>query len=336
MLVSLLKHSFVVCMNLLNTNFDKKSEQIRDRLVIGIRDKGVSEKLQLRADLTLETAIQVARNSELVKSQVNDLQAQNLDAVVKPKRQQSQHTPRWKPASRDSTNHKEHPCQKCNRQHSGRPCPARGQRCRKCGKMNHYEACCRSTKKTTSSVNEVKDEQNVLFMGAVTECTTTDAWFTTLKVGGRNVKFKIDTGADISIMTEASYNSLHHKPKLGPNPSILKTPSGILNSKGKFTAILKYRQSVYSFPVIVIPGRETTNNLLARSVAHTIGLVEKLDSVSEDLGTMKGDQVKITLRDDAEPYCVTTARRIPFPLLPKVKEELDRLEKLGVIMKIPL
>ena len=155
-------------------NFDKKSEQIRDRLVIGIRDKRVSEKLQLRADLTLETAIQVARNSELVKSQVNDLQAHNLDAVVKPKRQQSQHT-RWKPASRDSTNHKEHPCQKGNRQHSGRPCPARGQRCRKCGKMNHYEACCRSTKKTTSSVNEVKDEQNVFFMGAVTECTTTDA-----------------------------------------------------------------------------------------------------------------------------------------------------------------
>ena len=58
---------------------------------------------------------------------------------------------------------------------------------------------------------------------------------------------------------------------------------------------------MYSFPVIVIPGRETTNNLLARSVAHAMGLVEKLDSVSEDLGTMKGDQVKITLRDDAEP-----------------------------------
>ena len=163
-------------------------------------------------------------------------------------------------------------------------------------------------------------------MGAVTECTTTNAWFTTLKVGGRNVKFEIDTEADISIMTEAYYNSLHHKPKLGPNKSILKTPSGILKNKGKFTAITKYRQSVYSFPVIVIPGRETTNNLLARSVAHTMGLIEKLDDVSEDIGTMKGDHVKITLRDDA--------RRIPFPLVPKVKEELDRLEKLGVIMKI--
>ena len=63
-------------------NFDKKSEQIRDRLVIGIRDKGVSEKLQFRADLTLETAIQVARNSELVKGQVNYLQAHNLDAEL--------------------------------------------------------------------------------------------------------------------------------------------------------------------------------------------------------------------------------------------------------------
>ena len=43
-------------------------------------------------------------------------------------------------------------------------------------------------------MNEVKDEQNVFFMGAVTECT-----INALKIGGRNVKFKIDTGADISL-----------------------------------------------------------------------------------------------------------------------------------------
>ena len=44
----------------------------QDRIVIGISDKTVSQKLQLKSNLTLETAIQVARQSELVKSQVTD------------------------------------------------------------------------------------------------------------------------------------------------------------------------------------------------------------------------------------------------------------------------
>ena len=49
-----------------------RDQQIRDRIVIGISDKTVSQKLQLKSNLTLETAIQIARQSELVKSQVTD------------------------------------------------------------------------------------------------------------------------------------------------------------------------------------------------------------------------------------------------------------------------
>ena len=49
-----------------------RDQQIRDRIVIGISDKTVSQKLQLKSDLTLETAIQIARQSELVKFQVTD------------------------------------------------------------------------------------------------------------------------------------------------------------------------------------------------------------------------------------------------------------------------
>lgn len=49
-----------------------KDEQIRDRLVIGIADGEVSQKLQLEPELTLEKAIQMARQSELVKKQTNE------------------------------------------------------------------------------------------------------------------------------------------------------------------------------------------------------------------------------------------------------------------------
>ena len=42
---------------------------VRDRIVVGLKDKTLSEKLQLEAELTLEKAINQARQKELVRQQ---------------------------------------------------------------------------------------------------------------------------------------------------------------------------------------------------------------------------------------------------------------------------
>jgi hypothetical protein len=41
-----------------------REEFIRDRIVVGIRDKALSEKLQLEADLILEKAVNFVRQKE--------------------------------------------------------------------------------------------------------------------------------------------------------------------------------------------------------------------------------------------------------------------------------
>ena len=48
---------------------DSRDQQIRDRIVIEILDEDVSQKLQLKSDLTLEVVIQIAHQSETVKYQ---------------------------------------------------------------------------------------------------------------------------------------------------------------------------------------------------------------------------------------------------------------------------
>jgi len=48
----------------------QRDEQIRDRIVIGILDKSLSKKRQMKSDLNLDTAIHMARQSKLVKFQV--------------------------------------------------------------------------------------------------------------------------------------------------------------------------------------------------------------------------------------------------------------------------
>ena len=66
-----------------------RDQQIRDRIVIGILDKNVSQTLQLKSDLTLDAAIQIARQSEMVKSQVTDqnsLASRDLEEVQSKKK----------------------------------------------------------------------------------------------------------------------------------------------------------------------------------------------------------------------------------------------------------
>ena len=59
------------------------NKMIRDRIVIGIRDNAVAERLQIDPELTLDKAISIARQSETLKKQqpiVRD-QLQQLETV---------------------------------------------------------------------------------------------------------------------------------------------------------------------------------------------------------------------------------------------------------------
>ena len=66
--------------------FTDKKEQIRDRLVIGISDKELSEKLQLSIIFNIiEKAVEISRQSEMVKSQIKhqSVSSTNVEAVRK-------------------------------------------------------------------------------------------------------------------------------------------------------------------------------------------------------------------------------------------------------------
>ena len=58
-------------------------EMIRDRIVVGIRDASLAEKLQLDSELTLTKAVTLVRQAEAVKQQQPLLRGQNHTAGVK-------------------------------------------------------------------------------------------------------------------------------------------------------------------------------------------------------------------------------------------------------------
>ena len=111
----------------------QRDERIRDRIVIGIRDKSLSQKLQMRSDLNLDIAVQMARQSELVKSQIaGQSECQHLGEIHRKKgrpnltRRPVQNVRDKNPKNAPSVQ----PCFRCNRIHKqDETCPARGKKC---------------------------------------------------------------------------------------------------------------------------------------------------------------------------------------------------------------
>ena len=324
-------------------DFTDTEEQIRDRVVIEIGDRRVSEKLQLTPDLTLNKAIEIARQSELIKVQLDDQGAKqgvfpSVDSAAYGRPRKPYRNKQWKGSA--TTSNDSH-CTRCGKEpHNFDKCPAKGKRCRKCNKMGHFKNCCKSKVPMGKRLQEVNCNMEELFLGAI-DCPdkpTGDTWSVFLPINGRDVKFKIDTGADASIISRKTFLSLKEKPALHAAHNVqLHSPGGKLKIIGQFNTDTVFKDQKYSFRIFVVD--TDCNNLLSRSVATTMGLVKLVNSVSDsqvfgDLGIMKTDPVKIRLKNGAVPYSINTPRRIAIPLLDKVKAEILRMEKLDVIQKI--
>jgi hypothetical protein len=70
------------------------------------------------------------------------------------------------------------------------------------------------------------------------------------------VKFKIDSGADVSVMSLSTYENMYDGPALRPTSHRLK---GVLKCKGTFSSNTEYRGKVYMFDIYVT---DSENNLL--------------------------------------------------------------------------
>lgn len=334
-----------------------KDEQIRDRIVIGIMDKDVSQKLQLEADLTLERAIQLARQSEQVKQQ----SAERVETTVNEVRRKEYNSTRRsydKPRQGQGQKYSENKlnCQRCNRMHDKKEsCPARNKRCRKCNKIGHFEAVCKSKMLKEVRAEAVMDsDEDSFFIGELFLRATTKSkpniieesnpdtdWDVELLVNGSPVDFKIDTGVDTTVMTEEAFSKLRQKPKLNKSRPTVYSPGGKVRCVGKFLATTTYKGQKYQYWITVVKG-QYVSNLLGKAVAKHMGLVARVNAITSDLtsdvfgeiGLLNCEPVKIELTEEAVPYSVNTPRRVPFPLLPKVEKELKRMLSLGIIEEV--
>eukprot|EP00731_Ephydatia_muelleri_P017050 Em0010g148a len=171
------------------------------------------------------------------------------------------------------------------------------------------------------------------------------AWFAHIRLCKHNICFKLDTGAEVTAISQETYQQLGTTPLNKPSKVLYGAGNQPLDVIGQFTGIVSHKELHSQQTIFVIKNLKT--NLLGLPALHALKLIARMDSVKEyeesiqrnypqlftGLGTM-GSEYTIKLKPNPKPYSLSTPRNIPLPLRDKVKEELERMTKLGVISKV--
>ena len=340
-----------------------KDQMIRDGLVIGIRDRTLSDRLQMEPDLTLEKAKKLIRQREAVKEQGAALKGQEESLL------EEVHSRRARGGRRQFTNRKPPPqsqggarrqsgrtCRRCGKDpHPVQHCPAKDATCFKCNRKGHFGRQCLS--KTVAEVtsemqglstgNDPSDDESLLDTAYLNTITGSMAamWPATVKVNRQQVTFKVDTRAEVTAMSEATWKSLKEVPRLSDAQRKLCGPDHRpLQVLGKATVALALQGKSCTHTVYIVRGLR--NDLLGFPAIKALELLPHIESIDSaripsqypdlftGLGTLKRVEYTIRLKPDAQPSALHASRNVPLPLKEETEKELKRMEQLGVISKV--
>ena len=169
-----------------------------------------------------------------------------------------------------------------------------------------------------------------------------------LYLNGSRIIMELDTGASISIISEETWRTRLPKVKLEQSKIILKTYTGEPMKVLRETEVsVKYNNQEAKLPLVVVKGRGPS--LLGRNWLKVIQLdwrsikyiPTELESLlykygelfKEELGTMRGVNAKLSVKQDAIPkFC--RARPVPYAIREAIEKDLFRMQQLGVIEKV--
>ena len=318
------------------------SQMIRDRLVVGILDLKLSERLQMDPNLTLEKAKMLIRQSEAVQEHQAILQEATGTPAVEQIRHKATRRSSHPPPSRNPSLQQQTKCKRCgNKPHPLNKCPAKESTCHKCKRKGHYSSQCFSKSVLEATANHLEEELDVTYLSAIVS-ENDSCWTVNIEINGQHKTFKLDTGAEVTAIAESTLAKLGNV-KLTPVTKYLCGPDRKpLEVTGRVKATLRSNNHKCDHEVYVI--KEPKNNLLGLPAIKELQLLKQIDHMSlnhssiinkypklfSGLGTFKKD-FEITIRAEAKPFAIYTPRKVPLPLRQKVQNELARMESPGII-----
>ena len=346
---------------------------IRDLIIIGTNDVRLQEKLLAQTDLTLDKAVNAGRTAEITRHSAEMLQKE-LKSVHFTRKQSSKHknnnyqqSTRSEKHNRSSTSkEKIKDCRFCSFSHFRGNCPAYNQTCNKCHRRNHFASRCPSNK----SVHKVDQEDSEFsssddekynfsidcisanssptdrkdFNNYKVDATSMD-WTVNLNVNRTKIDFKIDSGSQINILPMKEYIKLLDRPKLKPTGITLSAYNNTaIPVQGKCITQILHKNTKYNVRFIVadidappLIGLQSCKDLnliqrVCKVDANKPNYLSTFKDCFGELGALPGTH-HITMDPQIKPI-INPPRNLPFALKDKLKDELERMTQLGVIVPV--
>ena len=342
-------------------------DMMRDRLVCGLRDSRLQRRLLAETDLTFKKAFQMCQATELAEKNAQELQ-------TGPKSSQKVGGANVMALHADVAGRRHPTPQECYRckstQHLAKECRFKAANCHACGKQGHIAKACRSKVKNLSKTKggkkhsqgssqhahqlSVEDSQGEEESYALFKLSSPRAEpiHVTMTMDEAEVTMEVDTGASISVMSEHTFRDTWkgNGPQLQTSTVRVKTYSGeALEVLGSIVVDVLYEGQRESLQLQIVAGDGPT--LLGRdwllklrlnwpAICHISDLqtlervLDRHNAVFKDeLGKVEGMTAKIHIDPQASPrFC--KPRTVPYALRGRVEQELDRLERDGIITPV--
>lgn len=371
---------------------------IRDRLILGITDTAMKERLLREADIDLNKALDVCRAAETATGRLQIIEGdkrghqhevhavqrgnfqrreRNPSAVTavsgrnvnQPKFQNGRNYERKQKISTFNNNSNSKfvkNCLRCGQNHKINACPAYGKKCDSCKKLNHFSRVCKQKQFVNNINNEFRDipelpMDELTIYNLVNDENSTDSnrWFENLYVNNKlKVQFRLDTGADISILPYNEFMKLNIP--IGqldkPDINLVSYNGGKIFSLGTVTlnikrcnaknnnATVKFNIVRTSKPPLLDGNACEKLNLLQRKATKSSSidllsrnngcetLIDKYSDVFQGIGCLPGTY-NIEL-DESVPPRIHPQRKVPYALHQPLKDKLQQLEKAQIVRKV--
>ncbi|KAE9543637.1 hypothetical protein AGLY_002437, partial [Aphis glycines] len=181
--------------------YKEEDNMIRDRIVFGVKDPEIKDKLVTISNLTMDKAEEICKTTEATKQEPQEMATSSEVHMVKMKS-----TGNGKGKNLTKTNNKyvknknikgvykksdgdknnEYNCKKCGRKHKLRECFAFGYK--------------NKNKEEKKEVHETHYGEEMFQIDTIFNVHQINSWTKTIRVINKNITFKLDSGSDVNII----------------------------------------------------------------------------------------------------------------------------------------